>query len=66
MSLSLWELKKYLDPKFKFVVLHVAIDDEDDEPWTFHETEQQAKDQVKVETEAYGNVPHWQFRYEEI
>lgn len=64
--MDLYDIKKYLDPKWKFAVLKLAIDDVNDTPWVFTETEDEAKIRVANETEAYGNVPKYQFKYEKL
>jgi hypothetical protein len=64
--MNLCSIKKYLDPKWKFCVLKKAVDDVDDEIWGFTETEEFAKSEVEAETEAYGNIPEFQFYYEKI
>lgn len=61
-----YNLVEYLDPKWKYVVLKRATDDENDKAWTFKETEEEAIAAVKSETEEYGNVDQYQFYYEAV
>ena len=64
--MNLYNIKKYLDPRWKYVILKKAIDDIEDEVWLFTETEKDAILRVENETEAYGNNPSFQFWYEKV
>ena len=48
------------------MVFKLAIDDEDDEVWSYEKTEDDAIMRVDNETEEYGNDEEFQFRYEEL
>lgn len=63
--MELWLLKKFIRPEFKYVIYLLTEDGAVDKIWTFAKTEEEAKEKVKAEIEAYDS-PSYQFCYDEI
>lgn len=53
----------YIKDEYNFVVFHRAIDDVDDDIWSYEKTEEDAIRRVQIETDAYGDVEEYQFYY---